>query len=62
MSKRDNSSRNFRRNGQIKAHIRAARKQEEQDRLTTPQKSDALLRGYEKTMRFLSRGCDVQAA
>jgi len=28
----------------------------------TPEKSEMLLRGYEKTMAILSRGCSVTAA
>ena len=33
-----------------------------QDKELTPTKSDKLLRGYEKTMAILSRGCSVTAA
>lgn len=44
---------------QMRKELRTAARQEKE---LTPAKSDKLLRGYEKTMAILSRGCSVTAA
>ncbi len=45
-----------------KTQRKQAKTDKNNERLTTPQKSDALVNGYMKIMAILSRGCDVSAA
>ncbi|QDP66052.1 MAG: hypothetical protein Unbinned4336contig1000_17 [Prokaryotic dsDNA virus sp.] len=56
---KNSSSSKFKMIGQQKAWKREMRKQNEQDRIMTPQKSDAMLRGYEFIQAFMSHGVQV---
>lgn len=52
----------YRANYQTKTMRKAQVTQNKQESLTTPTRSDQMLKGYQVIMSFLSRGCDVQTA
>jgi len=45
-----------------KTQRKTLRTMKEQDRLTTPEKSKAMDKGYSKIFALLERGCNVSAA